>query len=170
MTMPVGVVPASVVTMAPWMVASSGNSWNHMPGSTRGRILCCHGGPVGPHCCVASKMFPRVSLQGQAQIQRYWMRGVEGHVQGPLLGCRAPVGQAPSRVHEVCHYLRWELYPRLQRPGGRNGKHRVLCLEHPLPTVVPWRRLVPYHGGALCATSLKLWECGHSQVLLEACM
>ena len=34
--MPAGVVPASVATMAPRIVASAGRSWNHNPGFFRG--------------------------------------------------------------------------------------------------------------------------------------
>ena len=38
MTIPAGVALASVATVAPQMVASGGNSWNHMLGSVQGCI------------------------------------------------------------------------------------------------------------------------------------
>ena len=34
--LPAKVVPASVPTMAPWIAASEGRSWSHIPGSVRG--------------------------------------------------------------------------------------------------------------------------------------
>ena len=129
------------------------------------------GAVVGAQRCVASKIFPQLCLHGRDQLRQQHMRGVECHVQVSLAGVpQALVGQAHSRVCEVCHCLHLELYPRLQWRGSRNGQHHVLCLGHPLPVAVPQRRPMPYHGGALHATSSGLWERGHSQVLLEACM
>ena len=79
------------------------------------------------------------------------------------------MGQAPGWVPEECQCPLLELYPCLWRLDSCIGEHHMSHSGGPLPVPVLRRRMVPHHCRALRPTSPKLLECGHSQVLLQAC-
>ena len=61
------------------------------------------GGLVGVKRCVDPKMLLQVHPQGRAQLSRQRVRGLEGHVQGSLVGCLSTLGGQTLR--DGIHHL-----------------------------------------------------------------
>ena len=99
MTIPTGVVPASVAMVAPLMITSRRSSWNKMPDSVR---ACKQWGRRGPQWGYSVVLPPKCSRRCLFRAGPTLTAAHVGHrgpCTGPLVGVpRALVGQAPGWV------------------------------------------------------------------------